>query len=822
MSKRITIAKKVRLLRDKPGLKALKEENFFLKYFMIALCAVFMPGFTGLSYASQNLLSNPGFEEMDEETGFARDWEPLYWSHAPHGEIAVSDKARTGKHSVRLTGVPDHPRKSYNHLVAQWVEVPEPGEHNMLLSVWFRAEEDGVADLSVMTEDAEGNRLNYMHRGHVRGQVEDIIEWDRLEFNFTTCPGTARIRVMLRNWHGGEGSVWYDDASLVVTDIPPLDLPTVDEMEGFPKAEGFFPYGEYFRGYSGHVFPEEGDVVTHTRRQLRSYRRAYMNTYLVGEFFLMPQFTRDGKSSVADLTKEFDMKLFPRAEMMRRFRREKGKALEEFSPPFPITREAALERIEEVYSIEERRRFVEEYGDMILAYDFSDEPGGMHVPLYRKIQNIYREEVDPDNPVLVILNIERREYLPYMPIYYGDTYPIRNTSRNPWYIYRIVREMAVRTPAPVWVMLQAFGGQEDYRWHLPTGPEMRLMLYGAIAGGAKGLTFHGSGSPPVWRFNRHYHYASIDSFLAETPVWEAMRGAGRHITAAGPALLTSDVTDDEVLSIRSGSIKTEFYDGPALKAGVLKRREGGWFAVLVNQDIERAQTGRAAVNTGVAGDEAGIFDLHRLGGEALSGLEITLEPGDGRIYFVGTDRQARDVLSIVHRSHYDNELPLYEIDANLAEANNCDVELAAEAKEAAGRAYAGGRYAEAHKKIAEAREKVAESIEANMELSSALKNIGKAHDLLSDIAHVYRDNFDFVVPPEERKKTPRNHVWKNESDPRMQEYNDRTAEAFYMRLALEDRLYAGEASQAASEAEKLLETARRLHREAIAYVESNR
>ena len=90
--------------------------------------------------------------------------------------------------------------------------------------------------------------------------------------------------------------------------------------------------------------------------------------------------------------------------------------------------------------------------------------------------------------------------------------------------------------------------------------------------------------------------------------------------------------------------------------------------------------------------------------------------------------------------------------------------------------------------------------------------------MLSEIARVYRDNFEVVMPAEDRAASPRNQIWKNERDPVMQGYVDETADAFCLRMKLEDRVYAGETEQVAGEVAALIETARRLHAEAIAYV----
>lgn len=622
----------------------------------------------------------------------------------------------------------------------------------------------------------------------------------------------------------GEAELTATIARDTLDESPLMDLPPPPErVAEFPAAIGFFPYGEYYRGVVG---AEAGSQLDQVKRFLRAYRRCYMNTYMVGEYALMPKFRDTGSSPVCELARKRRMRLIPRADMMRRFARdETGKRGAELPPPDRVTREVALERVGAAYSMDLRRSFVQEYGDLILAYDFADEPQGQYIPLYMMVQSVYRE-VDPDHPVLVILNLNRTEFLPYMPIYYGDEYPIRSEKRggrNPWTITKRVRFCATHTDAPVWVMLQAFGGLAEYTWQLPNKAEQRLTLYETIANGGKGITFHGSCSPPCWRYNQYYFYPAMDSWLAETPAWEAMREEGRYITAIGPALLSSNVTDDAVLNIECEQIVDagQPYHGPAVKAGVLKRREGGWFAVVVNQDVEQTRAATVTVNTDLAPGTDALYDLYELkqiGPAVAVSHAIELEPGDGRIFFLGAAEQADAVIATVHKGHYDNELPLYEIDAELAQANGCDLTAAIAAAQEAARAYQADDYEEAHRGILEARAEVAKAVGVHAALSSSLAAVEKTHELLSEIARVYRDNFDVVMPPEDRKATRKYVPFTNERDPKMQDYVDRTADAFCRRLKLEDRLYAGEAEQAAGEAQQLLETVRRLHAEAIPYV----
>ena len=303
-----------------------------------------------------------------------------------------------------------------------------------------------------------------------------------------------------------------------------------------------------------------------------------------------------------------------------------------------------------------------------------------------------------------------------------------------------------------------------------------------------------------------------------------MRDAGRHVTAIGPALLGTNVSDERVLRIECEQMADESvpYRGPAIKAGVLKRRGGdGWFAGVVNQDVERPRSGALSLDETVAPAGSVLRDLYDLAStETTFGppVRVELTPGYGRIYFVGSADATASVLATVHGGHYDNELALYEMDAEPAIANGCDVVHAAALAKVAAAARANGENGTAHAKILAAREALALAIKGSSELSRSLAGLAEAQDMLSEVALTFLHNIDVVVPPDVRKATPRNAVWKNTRDPKLQGYVDETAEAMCLRMKLEDKVYAGQAAAVVPQITRLKATAARLKAEAIPYV----
>lgn len=180
-----------------------------------ALCVVLAAWAAPWAFADENLITNPGLEALDGETGLAAGWEPTYWSN-PHGKVAVSDESRSGERCVVITGVPrdaitDATQRN-NNLVAQRIAPPLVGARRLQLRAWLRVAEDATAYLSMITADKDGNRLQYASSVRLSGRDE----WTQLVLPLSTDPDTAQLTVYLRN--DGEGSVWYDDISLAASD----------------------------------------------------------------------------------------------------------------------------------------------------------------------------------------------------------------------------------------------------------------------------------------------------------------------------------------------------------------------------------------------------------------------------------------------------------------------------------------------------------------------------------------------------------------------------------------------------------------------------
>ena len=668
----------------------------------------------------------------------------------------------------------------------------------------FAAEEDYSVGLHAFgAEAARQITLRGTLRSGAVEAFEDLFEATAMQPATVELPwavlGVSRIEIEMAD---AEPVVLSEET---VNDSPLQDLPDLPgEVARFPALQGIFPYGEYYRGH----IKDLGDVTEYIRDQLDTYRRSYFNTWIIGEGHLLSSFREDGTSWQTEMAAERGMRVFPKAEFLRVFERTEDGGRREVYPG-DYTRETAIERIESKgYDLAVRRAFAEKYGDTILAYDISDEPGPEYIHNYMMIQSIFRE-IDPHHPAVTILNFSRTEFLPYMPVYYGDEYAIRKTGRNPWSVQDIVHFAATHKPGPVWVMLQAFGGRPDYSWHLPTGPEMRLMLWGAIAGGVKGITFHGSFSPPSWRVNKYYFYTAIDSLGAKTPCWDAMVAVGREITAIGPAMLDCEVDTSDAFTVECEQLEDyrDRYTGPAVRLGILRQPGlgGGHFLVAVNQDLDQAREATIVADPEQIGEDTVMVDFEAQGDPLpqRSGHELTLEPGDGRILFCGTREQVQQAVDAVQAGHARNLRQIYRMDAEIAKANGTDISEAEALAEK-------GSMEDAFARLWET--------DGMKDIATCISGLDEVQELLSPITQVFRDNWDVVVPPADRKGVGAFEVWQNTQDPRMQQYVDEVAQALIERIELLRRVKEGKAAVVQDEINELVQRAQRLNEEAIAYV----
>lgn len=161
----------------------------------------------------------------------------------------------------------------------------------------------------------------------------------------------------------------------------------------------------------------------------------------------------------------------------------------------------------------------------LLGWYISDEPTGERTspaslqPTYDLIKAL-----DPYHPVsIVFMNPKRAaEYRAVMDIVMADPYPIPNGT--PSEVSKVIADLkaAFRYEMPVWLVPQAFGGNEHWGRE-PSPAELRLMTWLGALEGATGIQY----------FIRH----GLSSFPKSTLVWDAASAAIQELLNLSPFLL---------------------------------------------------------------------------------------------------------------------------------------------------------------------------------------------------------------------------------------------------------------------------------------------
>lgn len=180
-----------------------------------------------LALAQENLVRNPGFEAAAANSLPGEGW----WVYEARGTPEVKVDAsivRSGEASARL----------YAETEAQFVLVSpkfavSPGDE-LRFETWLRGEHlaasRGGAYVGLAFRDADGR---VFQREYVR--AESIAgEWERLVGAAKAGPGAASAEMHL-GYANQAGTVWFDDASAVITS--PVSLRLVETAKPWPGAQ---------------------------------------------------------------------------------------------------------------------------------------------------------------------------------------------------------------------------------------------------------------------------------------------------------------------------------------------------------------------------------------------------------------------------------------------------------------------------------------------------------------------------------------------------------------------------------------------------------
>ena len=271
-----------------------------------------------------------------------------------------------------------------------------------------------------------------------------------------------------------------------------------------------------------------------------------------------------------------------------------------------------------------------------VGWNSIDEPGFADLWQTAGAKRIF-EELDPGRVVVFpVNNVGFAElYKPYTTIFVSDRYPITQDKRDPWKVGPYVRSISLISDRPHWFIPQTFGTHPskpkktgDYA--LPTTEEWRLMVYLAVANGAKGI-LPWAGTTQMW--------ASMwDAAGNECAMMPAIKEVGMRLVTVGPVLMATGIDVDSTIALTGPG--ADRGDARGLSVGALHDRAGGaWYLVVVNNSLTEYQGGEIVLDARTA--DLQLYDLYALA--PVPDLRIAaLAPGDGCIYLLG-DGQAFEI-----------------------------------------------------------------------------------------------------------------------------------------------------------------------------------
>ena len=245
-----------------------------------------------------------------------------------------------------------------------------------------------------------------------------------------------------------------------------------------------------------------------------------------------------------------------------------------------------------------------------------------------------------------------RAYSPYVALDVADIYPlVDNGYKGAAYLYDWCRQVARDNGNKrQWIILQAFGaapwrGRKGYI--VPTVPQLRLQVYSALAGGARGVILYSTS------YDR-YRMMS-DQWSNPNELMEEAARLGEALIPIGRRLLDCIVDFETSVTCDNEKILVGVVHSPERKAR---------YVILANKDEQSAQGGT------LAGVDGALYDLTGLEEAAGGGVEPLL-PGDGRIYMVATAEEFAGEAGIIRRNRAEEQERAATPD-RLFEARGCN------------------------------------------------------------------------------------------------------------------------------------------------------
>ncbi len=459
-------------------------------------------------------------------------------------------------------------------------------------------------------------------------------------------------------------SNFYTDAmgeKQKVEEILPVTMPQAEMKEPLPaKIHGFFPYLAS-TGMTVPVPAVAGKICGSSSEYFRRMAELHLDDLADANFNsvycpLMAEewqeaLWNDGKNLLGEQCRELRMKFIPSRIYI-------DKAHVDRKAFLPVMKKmlASFEN-----GTNEMARFAKAYPDLVPAVFIADEITGKNADCMVAFQKAIKSYLPEGVQAFPYLNISTHELIPYVPVFFGDWYPIQGiaqSGRNPWSMYEQVKAAVDKAGmTPVWALVQGFGGG-IYR--LPTSGELALMLNLAVAAGAKGIAYHGV--PNVgwsWVAKSYYNFSCLGVAGQKTREWEVVSSCGREFTAMGKVLTESTPCElPKGFSVTSEAYIAphNFYRDNAVKAYALKHPDG-FILICVNNNPTKESSCNITFPAG-----SKIWDLNLMK-PLEEGDKLVLPPGGARYYFSGNYEK---ILHSIWKARFERAAVRYFLLANQA------------------------------------------------------------------------------------------------------------------------------------------------------------
>jgi len=183
------------------------------------------------------------------------------------------------------------------------------------------------------------------------------------------------------------------------------------------------------------------------------------------------------------------------------------------------------------------------------------------------------------------------------PVLSYDNYPIGETgtfSYGYWANMHDVRQVSVANDIPFHTILLT---SAHWNYRVPTAGDLRLMAYGALAYGARGLGYYKFRSRPLSVLGApdlgNFREAPLDQYDEKTPTWDTLRNLNHQIANLAPTLLdlkTSDVyhigeIPERNHGVTSSSLIQSMQSGTGFIVGEFHDSKDAAWVMVVNKDL---------------------------------------------------------------------------------------------------------------------------------------------------------------------------------------------------------------------------------------------